>query len=203
MKGIEKAMLFFIAVAASATIAAAAAPSYISNYSVFQSWLPIVFIAVLFGIAISAVYYVIGAFLNNNKIKSNAIGELGQTIGTAVIAIIIIGVFALVGTGQLSLVPLLSPNSISTGVCSQLASSSLAMLNSHGSSQPAGDSNTANAIPTTTNAVCSGIASLANGQTGADLTPSIDYGLFYSYAILANVTDQAANNLNAFYVFTG
>jgi hypothetical protein len=203
MNWIERTTLFLIAVAAVSSVAAAAAPNFISNYAVFQNWLPVIFIAVLFGIAISAVYYMIGALLNSNKIKAGAIGELGQTVGTGVVTIIIIGVFTLVGTGQLSLVPLLSPNSISTGVCSQLASSPLTMLNSHGSTQPAGDSNPANAIPTPANAVCSGISSLANGQSGADLTPSIDYGLFYSYAILANVTNQAANNLNAFYVFTG
>jgi hypothetical protein len=53
--------------------------------------------------------------------------------------------------------------------------------------------------PTTTNAICSQIAQVASG--GADATQSLDYGLLSDYVIMANVTNQAANNLNSLYVF--
>lgn len=197
-------MLAFAAFSLAALLGSvyAATPSYISNYSAFQSWLPVLFIAVMLGIMIAAAYYFVGSILNNSKIKSRAMGELGQAIGTGVVIAIIIVIFALIGSGQLSLVPLLSPTSVNT-ICAQLSSSQVSMLNSHGTVQPQGDSNPANALPTPSNAICSGVQSLASGTTGADITPSIDYGLFYSYVILANLTDQAANNLNSFYIFSG
>jgi len=192
----ERVLVFALAFAALASAAAAeSAPSYISNYSVFQGWLPVIFLAVVLGVMIAAVYYTIGVFLANNKIKSNAISELGQTLGTGIVTVIIVSIFALVGSGQLSLVQLLSPSSIGT-VCNQLSASQLDMLNSNGIIQATGG-------PNPSNAICSGVLSLSSGTTGADPTPYIDYGLFYSYVILANLTDQAANNLNAFYLFSG
>jgi roadblock/LC7 domain-containing protein len=189
MSDAERALVFALAFAALASAAAAeSAPSYISNYSAFQGWLPVIFLAVVLGVMIAAVYYTIGVFLANNKIKSNAISELGQTLGTGIVTVIIVSIFALVGSGQLSLVQLLSPSSIGT-VCNQLSASQLDMLNSGGANP--------------SNTICSYVSSLSSGTTGADPTPYIDYGLFYSYVILANLTDQAANNLNAFYLFSG
>jgi hypothetical protein len=172
--------------------------SYITNYSQFQTWLPIIMLAIVVSILITSIYYVIGVLLNNHRVKANAITEMEQAVGTAIVTILIIGIFALMGSGQLSLVSLLSPQSVST-VCSQLSSTRLTFLNSKYTFTANGAS-----VPSTANAICSGVNTLLHRPRGADLvTPRIDYGLFYSYVIIDNLTNQAANNLNAFYVFTG
>jgi hypothetical protein len=185
--------LFVLALTASAQPA-----SYITNYSEFGTWLPIILLAILVSILITSLYYVAGVFMNNRKVKSNAVTELEQAVGTGIVTILIIGIFVLIGSGQLSLVPLLSPNSANT-VCSQLSSSSFTFL----SSKYSFTNSSGVSIPTTANAVCSGVNAILTHSTGSDITPMIDYGLFYSYIIVDNLTNQAAKNLNAFYVFTG
>ncbi len=190
------------------SIASAALPNYISSYSAFQSWFPIILIGLVLGILIVAVYYMAGVLLNNPRVKARAVGEFGQVIGTGIIVVAILAVFALVGTGQLSISSLLAPSSIST-VCGQLSNQQingqpnpyapkLSMLNANSFYKSAGV-----VTPTPTNAICSAVDALASGTSGADPTPVIDYGLFSSYVILANLTNQVSFNLDAFYVFSG
>jgi hypothetical protein len=161
-----------------------------SPYSAFTSWLPVVFIAVLLGIVITSIYYILGYLLNNRNVKSKAISELIQAVETGVIAIFIIIIFSIIGNTILSPISVLQP-SVTNTLCTQLQSSKLDFLNP-------------NTIVTKspTNAICNGIiAPIASGHAG--ITESIDYGLAATYVVFANVTNQIANNLNAFYVYDG
>ena len=161
-----------------------------SPYSAFTSWLPVVFIAVLLGIVITSIYYILGYLLNNRNVKARAISELIQAVETGVIAIFIVIIFSIIGNTLLSPISVLQP-SVTNTLCTQLQSSKLDFLNP-------------NVIVTKspTNAICNGIiAPIASGHTS--ITRSIDYGLAATYVVFANVTNQVANNLNAFYVYDG
>lgn len=160
-------------------------------------------VAIVLSLSLTAAYYLAGVMLSNKKIKSAAIGELGQAAGAAIIMVAVLATIAFFETGQLSLDSVVSPSSIGT-VCLQLANSNVVMLNSAG---------TINGADTLTNTVCSQIYSLSGPSGGADvggagtsapsssLTQRIDYGLFANYVIMANLTSQTADNLNSLYIF--
>ncbi len=169
-------------------VAASTSSTLITPYSAFQGWLPIVFLGILVSIMITAFYYVLGVLLDNKNVKSRAVGEFAQATGTAMLVVIILGVFALMGTGQLSFVSLLSQSSLGT-VCGQLYSSPLTLL---ANQQPSG-------VPTATNTICES----ATGSLGDPVTNSVDYGLYAAYIVMDNLTTQAANNMNAMYLTEG
>jgi hypothetical protein len=177
-----------------------AGPTYITAASSLDAWLPIVALAIVLSISITAAYYIGGVILNNNKIKASAIGELGQAIGAAIIMVAVIAAIAFFETGQLSLVSAVTPSSMGT-VCGQLAGSNVILLQSQA---------VVDGEPTLTNAVCeqigefggpSGEAGTAQGASSPSLTQRIDYGLLADYVITANVTNQASENLNSLYIF--
>ena len=183
MKQILLAIAAVLLFSIAGTASAASSSSFITPYSGFESWLPIVFLGILISFMIVALQYVLGAALQNNKMKSSAVGELGQVIGAVVIAVIVVGVLYLIGTSEFSFVSFVSPSSIHS-LCGQISSSKLDCL----SGAPS-------------NTICGYINSLQSGST--DITERLDYGLFASYAIIANLTNQGANNLNSIYVFEG
>ncbi|VVB77174.1 Uncharacterised protein [uncultured archaeon] len=187
----RNAMLLAMLALAALTPIAAAQASFITESSVLNDWLPIIFIAVTLSVTITAAYYLAGVILNSNRIKSNALNELAQAIGTAIVTVLIVCILAFAGSGTFSLVSLLSPSSMST-VCGQLASSSITMLNSNAA---------VSGVPTPTNTICGQISAISGG--GASATQRLDYGLFATYVVLANVTNQAADNLNSMYIFEG
>ncbi len=164
-------------------VSAAAAQGFITPYSGFEEWLPVVFIGIVLGFLIVSVHYILGTALQNKKVTSSAVGELAQVIGAAVVAVIVIGILYFVGTSEFSFVSLISPSSVSL-LCTQFSSSSVNFL----SGAP-------------TNTICDSASSVLSGTGG--ITDSLDYGLFSSYAIVANITNQAANNLNSMYIFEG
>jgi hypothetical protein len=189
-------IIAFIALLAS-SLATAASGSFITNYSEFSVWLPVIMIAVIFSVTITGIYYIIGVVLQSKDIKSRAVGEFGQAVGTAVIVVALLGLLWFMGTSEFSLVSVLAPGSLST-VCGQLETSNVAMLTSDAS---------INGAATPTTAVCSAISAIAPTGVGTagttDITPQLDYGLLASYVIMANVTNQAADNINAVYVYEG
>lgn len=189
MRNILLALLAFASIACSA----AAQTSFVTSYSTLNLWLPILLLALILSASLIGIYYAIGSALHNNKVVSRAVIELGQVVGTAVIVVIIIFVFAFVGSG-FSYLSVISPKSVLT-LCNQLSTSQVQYINSVGTL--GGSQNN----PTPTGAVCSAVSDLSQGS--GSLTSRLDYGLFASYLIVANLTNQAANNLNAFYGFQG
>ncbi len=183
MKPIALAIAVVLLSGIAGTAGAASGATFMTPYSGFESWLPIVFLGILISFMIVALHYMLGAVLQNNRVKASAVGELGQVIGAVVIAVIVIGILYFVGTSEFSFVSFVSPGSVYS-LCGQIGNSKLDFL----SGAPS-------------NTICGYIDSLDAGST--DITERLDYGLFASYAILANLTNQDANNLNSIYIFEG
>ncbi|MEM3205027.1 MAG: hypothetical protein QW458_02145 [Candidatus Micrarchaeaceae archaeon] len=168
---------------------ASAQSTIVTSFSSFNSWLPVIMVAILASVMIVGIYYMLGVILNNPSVKSRAISELGQVIGTAIIMVIILAALGLFGTG-LSLTSLVSPqtmNSICFTGTNSLAGSPLEITNS--------------ILPYATNAICN--LAVSAGSSNPSFTTQLDYGLAASYVILANLTNQSAVNLNSLYVFAG
>ncbi|MCL5239066.1 MAG: hypothetical protein M1286_01160 [Candidatus Marsarchaeota archaeon] len=170
------------ALAALSVPAYAANPQLITSASALQDWLPLAFLAVVVGLMINAIYYVVASIINNKRAKSTAVAELWQSIASAVFVIVIIGVITLVGTSAISFTSILSQSSL-TSLCAHLSGSQLSIVNP--SYAPTFD-------------ICSQINSSLSS-----LTTSVDYGLISSYMIVANLTNQSATNLNSLYVYSG
>jgi hypothetical protein len=169
-----------------------ASPSFITSYSVFKSWIGILTIAIMFGILIASITYAAGIILNSSKIKESAVNEFGQLIGTSIIAVIIIAVIEFFGSAS---VTSLATNSIGNNInqiCNnQLSNSQLAIVNSMISGSP-------------TNTICSATTTvyqdIKNGNNGG-IALFADYDLMSSYVVVANLTSQMANNLDALYKY--
>ncbi|MCL4365114.1 MAG: hypothetical protein M1569_01190 [Candidatus Marsarchaeota archaeon] len=178
--------------------------------SAFNNWVPIVGVGILLGVMISVIYYLIGWFLGNARlktqtfVKSNALNELEQTLGTVLIVIIILGVLYSVGTGEsLAFSNILSNNAAKsiTNICkTYLPKSQISFLANTGTLY----GQTQLLSPTTQ--VChllyaAGSTSNQNLYGVSSSTANIDYGLAATYTILANLTNQSAVNLNSIFHF--
>ncbi|MEM0149810.1 MAG: hypothetical protein QXW10_02865 [Candidatus Micrarchaeaceae archaeon] len=181
-------MLMF-ALALSSLVGAQSAIPIKTSFSAFNNWLPVITVALLLSVMIVGIYYMLGVILNNPSVKSRAISELGQVIGTAIIMLIILAALGLFGT-SFSLTSLVSPQ-IMNSICftgpNSLAGSPLALTNS--------------GLPYATNAICN--LAVSAGSSNPSFTTQLDYGLAASYVLLANLTNQSAVNLNSLYVFSG
>jgi hypothetical protein len=162
------------------------AQASITPYSVFQEWLPVVVAAIFVGAAIAVLYYMAGVVVNDRKVKSRATGEIVQAVGTAILTLVIISFLVFFGSFISSNVVTSSlANSINSICYNSLAHSQLTMLNSE---------------PTLgAGSICAMISNAKNNPT--DPTTNLDYGIESSYVILANLTDQTANNLNGLYMY--
>jgi hypothetical protein len=174
---------------AFATLANASS-GLLTSYNVFQDWLPILMLAILISIFIVAILYFAGSILNNSKVKARATEELGQVIGTIIIAVIIITVISFFGSASITSI---TTNAIGNNVqnmCSQLLNNPLNLVKS-------------NAMPT--NTICTDVnnvyTSINSGSGLSDITGYADYDLMASYVITANLTSQMAQNLEGFYQY--
>jgi len=163
-------------------------PQVLDPLGSLTSWLPIVSIAIFISISIGFALYIIGKLLNDGQISSRGITELGQSIGTAVYMVLIISVLLLFGNfvSHSNLVGTSSGDfgSQVNGMCVDLAGSQVTLL----SGNP-------------TYVVCSLVKNTQTSNGGA--TSYINYGLASSYVMIANLTNQAAANLNGLYIYEG
>lgn len=184
------AVLLCLALMAMCGAQTATIPSAIANPTgILQQWLPIVSVAVLISIAVGAFIYVVGYLLNDQQMRARGITEVGQSAGTLIFAVIIVSVLIMFGS--------LVANS---GILSSQGQFAQAMSNMctnylHGAPTDIVNSQLAS---TPTNTVCN-----AESAAGAGSISYIDYGLTSTYLIVANLTNQAANNLNALYQYEG
>lgn len=155
-----------------------------TSASVFTSWLPIVFIAIFLSLAIAGLYYMAGWLLNNNRLKSSAVNEILQAIGTAILIVLIIFLFGLLGS-MMQQAASVKPSALNT-LCSQLSTSKLNFTNS---------AFVSGGVDGPTTAVCSQLVP-ASGHNTHGATQTIDYGLTATYLINANFTSQSAETLN-------
>jgi hypothetical protein len=171
--------------------AATTPPSITTSISAFTEWLPIVVLAIIASVGIVMVYYIIGTLLNNRTIKSAALSEFENAIGTALVVVILIAVFELFGSGFYP--SLLMSRSNANNLCTTLNGANLNFIN--GLQQ------------TPTNQICTNlIPSAGNGGNNPNqqqATANLDYGLASTYLVLANLTNQTATNLNGYYIYRG
>jgi len=164
----------------------------ITHFSTLENWISILTLAILIGIFIVSFIYFAGSLLNNSSIKETAINELGQLIGTIIIAVIIIAIVEFFGSAS---VTALTANTIGGNIiqiCQQLSDDQFNLVNSNNINSPT------NTICAATNSIYSNIQ---NGGSGIGTALFADYDLMASYIIVANLTSQMAQNLNALYQY--
>jgi len=171
----------------------------ITSYSSISSAMfPIIAIALFIDAAIVGLWYFAGVILNNNSVKSSAMGEFYQVFGTALLVVVLAGIlviFANTFYSVTSSTSLMAPSTIFSMCKGINTTSQLTLLNS--SLSPTSSSllysSAANGFP--------GLCQLVKPQNSASLTEKIDYPLAASGVVIANVTNQTATNLNSFFIF--
>ncbi len=188
------ALILFSLSAVMLSMHAAEQTITIANTSALGMWVPVFLIAVMVSIAITVVYYMIGYVLNNSRIKTNAVSEFGQAIGTVVIVLIILWIFYLVGKAGYSATGIVGPSNV-MNICNYLRGTNVEFVSNNVIT--ASGSSVSYATPT--NTLCSYIISNELKGTGG-ATDNIDYGIASTYLVLANLTNQTATNINAVFM---
>ncbi len=162
--------------------------------------IPLAFMALLFDSVIIGVWYMAATLLQNPGAREAAKNEFYQFVGTIVLISIIIFVittFGVIFYNGLNSTSLMSSSSIYSLCNSIAAHSQLGILNpshsvtSHSASLLVQNSSSSAAFP--------GLCSLVNSPSS--LTEMVDYPLAASGVIVANMTNQTANNMNSFFVY--
>ncbi len=167
-------------------------PLLSSFSSANSNLLPLVFLAIVLDVVIVGIWYVIGVVLHNNSVKKSAIGEMYQAFGTAVLAFIVIFVvltFSSVFYSALDTTSLMNSSTLG-GICTSLTTQSGLTLLGSGSGSILETS--------TNNGICNIVS---DGSSSPSVTQMADYPLAASGVVLANLTDQTAQNLNSLFVF--
>jgi hypothetical protein len=171
----------------------------IASYSsISTEMFPIIAIAIFIDAAIVALWYFAGAVLNNNKIKSTAMGEFYQVFGTALLVAVLAGIlviFANTFYSVTSSTTLMSPSAVFSMCKGINTTSMLTILNS--SLSPSGSSllysSSASGFP--------GLCPLVNQTSINSFTEKIDYPLAATGVVIANLTNQTSTELNSFFIF--
>ncbi len=183
--------LAFIAIATAASSTSITAP-----YSAFTNWFPVLLIASLLAVLLAGVYYMIGYFLNNARIKSSAISEVEQAAGSIFLVVIIVAVLYLVVTSaSISFSGLLgSHTSDFSKICNTYLKNNMVWMISSTQHDPA------TGLPYPTTAICQNLIGSNGPKASADqITTNIDYGLASTYVVIANMTNQSIFELNSIY----
>jgi hypothetical protein len=171
----------------------------ITSYSsISTEMFPIIAIAIFIDAAIVALWYFAGAVLNNNKVKSTAMGEFYQVFGTALLVAVLAGIlviFANTFYSATSSTSLMSPSAI-FNMCKGINSTSmLTLLNS--SLSPTHSS----LLYSSSTSGFPGLCALVKQSSKETFTEKADYPLAATGVIIANVTNQTASGLNSFFIF--
>lgn len=198
----RKLALIAAAILILVPIGTVSAQYFISTYSSFTGWISIILLGVLVSLMLVGIYYMIGAVLGNQKVKTSALSMFVDVLGTIVIVVIVLFTLNYFGT-TLSLAQFVPPQRMLT-LCNQvgygstnsgppvyfLNANSLTLTNWDGSAQ----------LPEPAHVICNDIiAPQANGN--GDITTNIDYGLASTYMIVDNLTNQTGGELDGLYYF--
>jgi len=160
--------------------------------SVHSLLLPLIGAALLIDSGMLAVWYLLGVLLNNRTVKASALSEFYQLIGTALIMVIVLGVLVIAGDllyTSLSATALMNPTTISNMVFNIMSTTQLSIIGPQNS-----------LIAPASQTYFPGVYSIVSASTYAQYTNSfttkIDYPLAASIAVLANMTNQTATNIN-------
>jgi len=163
----------------------------ITHFSALENWIPILTIAILIGISIVSFIYFAGSLLNSSRIKETAMNEFGQLIGTVIIAVIIIAIVEFFGSASVTTLTASTIGGNIIQICQQLSNDQFNLVNS--ATSPT------NTMCAAANSIYSNIQNGGSGSTSTALFA--DYDLIASYVIVANLTSQMAQNLNALYQY--
>lgn len=157
--------------------------------SVHSLLFPLVIIAFLVDSVMLAIWYLLGVLLNNRTVKSSALSEFYQLIGTALIIAIVLGALVIAGNlayDSMSSTALLNPTAVSSMIYNVMTTTQLSII---------GQSNSL-LFPANTN-YFPGVYLLASEASHTNsFTVKMDYPLVASVAVLANLTNQTATNIN-------
>lgn len=167
-------------------------PSLYAPASALNDWLPVVVIGVLASVSLVTIYYLIGAILNNRRVKAAAINEYGNAIGTIVIMVIILAVITYFGSASNYYISQ-DTNTQLNNICNTLNGGNIDLIKTTSSSSTSTPSNP-------TDDVCRNVISVA-GSGSTDITTNIDYGLASTLVVISNLTNQTLRNMNALYLF--
>ncbi len=185
----------------------------IGSFAPPQSVAPFIILAILIDALIAALWYMVGAILNNQSVKAGARSEAIQVFGTALIAGILMAMLLVFGTiyyniavstPPAALPSVLNPASV-MGVCTNLESTNVnlyfaqeAVTTSFLSEQPTA---TGVSYPQTPS-VCGIVQDVATapGATAIDPTALMDYPLATATVVNANLTNQVAGDLSDVFI---
>ncbi len=179
--------------------------------SVKTAIMPLVLIALILDFAIVGIWWLIGTLLNNSKVKEGAKEEAYQAIGTAILAVIIIGSLL---TLAITFDNVLSSTNFFYGPSSSIRSSSVLSSKTRAPLNPGTidtlcnnlyktspldiiGKNSGNSFLTSKDNQFPGLCSLTSLDSA---TRHIDYPLVASGIILANITNQTGHNLNNLFI---
>jgi hypothetical protein len=151
----------------------------------------LVIISFLIAATIVAIWYIIGALLNNEKVKSGAKSELYQLIGTAIMIGIIIAILYIFSISYTTAVLFSNNYGDLYSSCSALKNGNLYIIQQ-----------TLSAPVITDNNICSLIDSVSSFKT-IDLTSAVDIPLASTVVLTSSLTEQIANNFNMSFYFDG
>ena len=172
---------------------------FLIDFTATQTLLmPLVIIALLLDLGLLLVWYWLGVATANHGVTEAARTELYQLLGTAFLAMVIIGVMSLSASlffTALRSTTLLNPTAIgnpATGLCHKImTTTSFSMLGTP-NSLLSGPSGAVNTFP--------GLCALVNPSANPTLTEQIDYPLAVVGVIIANLTNQTVANLDNSFV---
>ncbi|MGC8694643.1 MAG: hypothetical protein ACP5RI_03455 [Candidatus Micrarchaeia archaeon] len=152
----------------------------------------LVILGFLIAAAIVAIWYIIGALLNNEKIKSGAKSELYQLVGTVVMIGILLALIYVFASLYSKVVTFPLQNN-----CKNLQSTDLYVIDQT-LSAPVADGNT---ICDVLNAATSSQLSGSNGAI--PLTELVDVPLAQTVVVTSSLTEQVAENFNMSFYLDG
>ncbi|MCL4371970.1 hypothetical protein M1373_01485 [Candidatus Marsarchaeota archaeon] len=165
-------------------------------HGVYSSLFPLIAIAIVLDGAIVGAWYMAGAILGNARVKSSAMTEFYQLIGTAVLVVLLVSVLVIFGDAFYSVTSstaLMNPANV-LSLCNGInESSQLSVLNA--SKSLTGSSLLFSKNPTGFPGLCNIVAKQNT------FTEKADYPLAASGVVIANLTNQTALNLNSYFIF--
>ena len=206
--GINTRILIIIVLLVPALASAGSNPTpaqLATQFSEFQSWIPVIFVAILVSAMLVGAYYMVGAALNNPKVKGQALSEFYQVMGTAVLVFIILFVMGIFGNSLVFTGTAVDPSAM-WKMCTSpyLTGSQFYFTNSKYYNNDPNPPNPVPGLPGPTTSVCNQLIKPLTQSGSGGSNPdqlNLDYGLAAVYVINANMTNQTISNIDAMYIF--
>ncbi|MGC8478594.1 MAG: hypothetical protein ACP5NE_01550 [Candidatus Micrarchaeia archaeon] len=157
--------------------------------SVHSLLFPLVLLAFFIDAMLLSIWYFLGVLLNNRTVKSSALSEFYQLIGTALLIAVVLGVLVFAGEliySTMSSTALLNPFTVSNMLNNVMTTTQLSIIGPSDSLL----------VPANTAYFPGVFLIVYDAEYTNSFTTKIDYPLAASVAVLANLTNQTAGNIN-------